>query len=63
MTPFSQPAPQTVKFESFRGTFSSWESLFSQAAALASTIGKEHLISISHSSDHSEGVVTVWYWE
>ena len=52
-----------VAYRSFRGTFKSWEALFDEAAAFATELGRERLISISHSSDHSEGVVTVWYWE
>lgn len=53
----------TVKFKLFRGVFSSWESLFAQAGEFATSLGKERLISISHSADRSDGVVTVWYWE
>ena len=41
----------------------SWDELFSQAAEFATTLGRERLITISHSADHSDGVVTVWYWE
>jgi hypothetical protein len=52
----------TVRFKYFRGTFKSWEHLFNDAAEFATTIGPERLITISHSSDHSEGVITVWYW-
>lgn len=51
-----------VQFQVFRGTFASWKTLFEQAASFASQIGRERLIGISHSADHSEGVVTVWYW-
>ncbi len=51
-----------VKFESFRGLFASWETLFTQASEFASKIGKERVINISHSDNHSKGVVTVWYW-
>lgn len=51
-----------VDFKIFRGTFASWETLFQQAADFATQIGKENLISISHSEDKSEGVVTVWFW-
>ena len=53
---------QYVHFEIFKSSFNSWESLFAEAAKFAESIGPEHLIGISHSSDHSEGVVTVWYW-
>ncbi len=50
-----------VKFEVFRGTMTSWNDLFQQAADFATKIGKENLIGISH-SDNGESVVTVWYW-
>jgi hypothetical protein len=46
----------------FRGTFKSWSRLFSEASEFATEIGPERLISISHSADNSDGVVTVWYW-
>lgn len=52
-----------VTYRQFRGTWASWEALFQQAARFASTLEPERLISISHSADHSDGVVTVWYWE
>ena len=51
-----------VKFEVFRSSLESWQSLFQQAADFANSIGQENLISISHSEDNNEGVVTVWYW-
>jgi hypothetical protein len=47
----------------FKGTFASWTTLFEEAAQFASRVGPERLISISHSCDNVEGVVTVWYWE
>lgn len=50
-----------VTFKMFRGTFSSWASLFREATDFANTLGEGQLISISHSADHSEGVVAVWY--
>ena len=53
----------TVRFAVFRATFDTWEALFSQAAEFASRIGRDRVISISHSEDHSDGVVTVWYWD
>jgi hypothetical protein len=41
----------------------SWETLFEEAAAFATEIGRERLINISSSGDASgRGVVTVWYW-
>ena len=51
-----------VKFDVFRGQFITWNKLFQQAAAFAGSIGKDRVISISHSSQELEGVVTVWYW-
>ncbi|MBI9018682.1 MAG: hypothetical protein JEZ07_15620 [Phycisphaerae bacterium] len=51
-----------VKFRIFRGVFSSFQSLFQEASEFATSIGKENLISISHSEDKNDGVVTVWYW-
>jgi hypothetical protein len=51
-----------VYFQVFRGTFASWDTLFTQAAEFATKVGKEWLIGISHSEDKDDGVVTVWYW-
>jgi len=51
-----------VQFKYFRGTLSSWDQLFTQAAAYATEIGPDRLITISHSEDDNDGVVTVWYW-
>ena len=51
-----------VQTKLFRSSFSSWKTLFEDAAAFATEIGRDRLITISHSADHSEGVVVVWYW-
>lgn len=51
-----------VRFKEFRGVLKTWQRLFEEAAEFASEIGRDRLISISHSADHSEGIVTVWYW-
>ena len=51
-----------VRFEVFRSALSTWNTLFEQAAEFASNIPPDRLITISHSADNSEGVVTVWYW-
>ena len=58
----SSASGMIAEFRQFRGSWASWETLFRQAADFASIKGPERLISISHSADHSEGVVTVWYW-
>ena len=52
----------TVRFKMFRGTMATWDQLFAEAAAFATTLGRERLISISHSEDQQDGVVAVWYW-
>ena len=52
-----------VKFQLFRATFSSWNTLCEQAAEFASSKGKDRVINIAMSADHSEGVIAVWYWE
>ena len=51
-----------VKFEMFRGTIATWDQLFAEAAEFATRLGRERLISISHSEDQQDGVVAVWYW-
>jgi hypothetical protein len=51
-----------VNYRVFRGTWTSWETLFNQASEFASLLNARQLISISHSADGAEGVVTVWYW-
>lgn len=51
-----------VTFRTFRGTITTFEELFSQAANFATGVGKDRLINISHSEDWNHGVVTVWYW-
>ena len=52
-----------VRFRVFRSILKSWESMFQEVAHFATEVGPERLISISHSEDHGDGVVTVWYWE
>ena len=56
-------ANTAVQYRMYRGTFDSWETLFAQAAECATQIGRDRLISISHSEDKDDGVVTVWYWD
>ncbi len=47
----------------FKSHFDSWNRLFFEAAAFADEIGRQNVISISHSADGGQGVVTVWYWK
>jgi len=62
----SSNAPQApqwrLSYRVFRGTLATWEELFRQAAAFASEVGPERVVSISHSEDNNDGVVAVWYW-
>jgi len=55
--------PWRLNYRVFRGTWASWESLFNDAATFASQLGRDRVVGISHSADHSEGIVTVWYWD
>ena len=51
-----------VKYRKFSAVIKSWDAVFSEAAEFASLVGKDRVISISHSEDHNEAIVTVWYW-
>jgi hypothetical protein len=65
-TPPENNPPPTQKWQItcriFRGTFATWDQLFSDAAAFATEIGSERVLNISHSADRGDGVVAVWYW-
>ncbi len=60
-TPENAPR-RKVDFKIFRGTFATWNTLFTEAAEFGSEIGQANLINISHSEDDDHGVVVVWYW-
>src|SRR5689334_12673493 len=47
----------------FRSLGKPWEALFDEAAEFASRLRPEQLISISHSEDAANAVVSVWYWD
>jgi predicted Zn-ribbon and HTH transcriptional regulator len=51
-----------IQCKVFRAVFKSWETLFDEATEFANSVGRDNVISISHASDHSEGIVAVWYW-
>jgi hypothetical protein len=51
-----------VKYKLFRTSYKKWEELFEEAAGFASTLG-DRLINITQSCDHSDSLVTVWYWD
>jgi hypothetical protein len=58
-----QTSNSRLRYRMFRGTWASWESLFDEAAQFANELGPKKVVSISHSEDHDDGVVAVWYWE
>ena len=51
-----------VVYKHFRASLKSWADLFQEAADFASTLDREALVSISHSAEGIEGIITVWYW-
>ena len=51
-----------VAFEIVRSDVNTWQNLFEQAADLATSLGPDRVINISHSSDGGSGVVCIWYW-
>jgi len=52
-----------MNFRKFRAVIKSWEAVFQEAADFASRLGRDKVVSISHSEDHGESIVTVWYWD
>ena len=56
-------AKEHLTFRVFRSTlFTSWDSIFQEAADFATQIGRENVMCISHSDANLNGIVTVWYW-
>jgi len=51
-----------MSHRSFRGTFNTWDDLFSKASVFATELGETRVVNISHSCSGADGVVTVWYW-
>jgi hypothetical protein len=60
----SDPTPcHKMEYQIFRaGSFSTWDELFADVARFATLIGKDRVLTISHSEDNNDAVVTVWYW-
>jgi hypothetical protein len=54
-----------VQHRLFESAFKSWEALSDEAAAFATTVGRERLINISVTQGDTggKGVIFVWYWE
>jgi hypothetical protein len=61
--PPPRPPAWALRYEMFRaGPLTKWEALFQRAADFATSRGPDRVVSISHSSDGGDGVITVWYW-
>jgi hypothetical protein len=52
-----------VKSKIFKSSLQSWDTMAEEAGEFATSIGRERLISLSHSADTGQGVIIVWYWE
>jgi hypothetical protein len=61
--PAADDTPCFARFKVFRIGLATWETLFAEAAEFASEVGPERLITVAHSADNGEGIVTVWYWD
>jgi hypothetical protein len=51
-----------AQFKVFRSEWSSWATLFQEAADFASGLGPERVINVSHMTEGMFGLVIVWYW-
>jgi hypothetical protein len=51
-----------VEYKVVKSAFKSWETLFKEAAEVASSVGPDRLINITSLLSGGEGVITVWYW-
>ena len=54
-----------VRHKLFESALRSWDSLCDEAAAFATSVGRERLIniSVSQADTGGRGVIFVWYWE
>ncbi len=52
-----------VRFKAFESQLSTRQKILQKAADFASQVGRERLISITHSEDRDDEVVTIWYWD
>ncbi|MBY0526440.1 MAG: hypothetical protein K2R98_23805 [Gemmataceae bacterium] len=51
-----------VLFKAFDSKMASREKLFKHASEFATQVGRERLITMSHSEDRDNIVITIWYW-
>lgn len=54
-----------VRHRLFKSATKKWETLCDEAAAFATTVGRDRLIniSVSQADTGGQGVIFVWYWE
>jgi hypothetical protein len=52
-----------VQFKTFESQFLTRQKMLQKAAEFATQMGPERLINVTHSEDHHESLITVWYWE
>jgi len=51
-----------VVFKTFESQFATRQKILQKAAGFASELGAERLINITHSEDHNNSIITIWYW-
>ncbi len=51
-----------LRFRKFSAIIKTWDAVFTEAAEFATEQGPTRVVSISHSHNSTESVVTVWYW-
>lgn len=52
-----------VHFKTFESQFATRQKILQMAADFATELGPKRLISITHTEDRDDEVVTIWYWE
>jgi len=52
-----------VRFKTFQSQFGLRERVLQKVAEFAQQVGRERLISISHSEERDNAIITLWYWE
>ena len=54
-----------VQHKIFESSFKSWDALCEEAAAFATTVGRERLINIAVAQGDTggKGFIFVWYWD
>jgi hypothetical protein len=51
-----------VLFKTYESKMASREKLFRYASEFATQLGRDRLISLSHSEDRDNIIISVWYW-